>query len=258
MYHRINLEKRCAQFETFNPIKVNGKVTEVIGLTIEGHGPGTTIGEVCDIYPLGSNTFLSAEVVGFRNNKVLLMPLGEMRGIGPGSRIVARRQKATVKVGDKILGRVIDCLGDPIDQNGSIDAQKGLSIYTESINPLCRSRINAPLDLGIRAINGLLTCGKGQRIAILAGSGVGKSVLLGMIARNTNADVNVIALIGERGREVREFLEKTGFKVIDVKYEVYNRDIGKSGFLLYYLSRMIHKWRPYQIIISKKNDRGIN
>ncbi|MFH1624718.1 MAG: flagellum-specific ATP synthase FliI, partial [Pseudomonadota bacterium] len=194
--------------EGFNPIRVYGKVTHVVGLTIEGHGPGTTIGEICDIYPRGSNSPLIAEVVGFRDNKVLFMPLGEMHGIGPGSRIVAKRQKATLKVGNSLLGRVIDSLGNPIDDKGPLDAHKEQSIYSSPINPLHRGRIREPLDVGIRAINGLLSCGKGQRIGILSGTGVGKSVLLGMIARNTKGDVNVIGLVGERGREVREFLEK--------------------------------------------------
>ncbi len=219
MHQAIDLKKYRTQVEGFNAIRVNGKVTRVVGLTIEGHGPGTTIGEICDIYPMGDQSSFPAEVVGFRDNTILLMPLGEMQGIGPRSRIVARRQRAALKVGDSLLGRVIDGLGNPIDDKGPVNTRKELSIYGVPINPLLRRRIKEPLDLGIRAINGLLTCGKGQRVGILSGSGVGKSVLLGMIARNTEADVNVIALIGERGREVREFLEK------DLGYEGLKRSV---------------------------------
>ena len=206
--YAIDLTKYCTQVEGFNPVKVNGRVTQVVGLTIEGHLPGTTIGEICDIYPRQNGSSIISEVVGFRDNKVLLMPLGEMEGIGPGSRIVAKRQKAVLKVGNSLLGRVIDGLGNPIDDKEPINANSERSIYSIPINPLHRRLIRETLDLGVRAINGLLTCGKGQRMGILSGTGVGKSVLLGMIARNTDADVNVIALIGERGREVREFIER--------------------------------------------------
>ncbi|MDY7034119.1 MAG: flagellar protein export ATPase FliI [Thermodesulfobacteriota bacterium] len=208
MFQATDLKKYQNLVESTNPIKVNGKVTQVVGLTIEGHGPGTTIGGTCDIFTNGGRTSLTAEVVGFRDNKVLLMPLGEMHGIGPGSRIVTKSQRAGLRVGDSMLGRVIDSLGNPIDQKGPLNTHEERSIYSAPINPLHRRRISEPVDLGIKAINGILTCAKGQRLGILAGTGVGKSVLLGMIARNTTADVNVIALIGERGREVREFLEK--------------------------------------------------
>ena len=208
MLQAIDLTKYRARVEGINPIKMYGKVSQVVGLTIEGHGPATTIGEICDIFPQRDGISLTTEVVGFRDNKVLLMPLGDMQGIGPGSRIAKRNQKAVLGVGDSLLGRVIDSLGNPMDDKGPIDVHKDRSIYSTPINPLQRKRIKAPIDLGIRAITGVLTCGKGQRMGILAGTGVGKSVLLGMIARNTNADVNVIALIGERGREVREFIEK--------------------------------------------------
>jgi flagellum-specific ATP synthase len=149
-----------------------------------------------------------AEVLGFRDNRVLLMPLEEVRGIGPGSRVIPRDQNALIGVGKGLLGRVINGLGEPIDGKGPIPIERDYPIYANSINPLLRKRIQEPLDVGIRAINGVLTVGCGQRMGIFSGSGVGKSVLLGMIAQNTNADVNVIALIGERGREVNEFIEK--------------------------------------------------
>src|SRR3990170_2249563 len=191
-----------------NPIRVHGKVSEITGLVVEGYGPAVSIGEVCGIFPNGHDRFLNAEVVGFKQGKVLLMPLESIQGLGPGCKITSLRRKASVKVGRELLGRVIDGLGNPIDNKGSINCEDEYPIYAEPINPLQRSRIREPMDLGVRAINGLLTCGKGQRMGIFSGSGVGKSVLLGMIARNTEADVNVIGLIGERGREVREFLEK--------------------------------------------------
>lgn len=189
-------------------IRVEGKVTQLIGLLVEGHGPGSSIGAVCDIFRGHGGLPLKAEVVGFRQGKTLLMPLGDIKGIGPGSKIISRGESATAKVGPELLGRVIDGLGMPIDGKGRLNSEKEYPLYASPINPLSRRRISEPLDVGIRAINGLLTCGKGQRIGIFSGSGVGKSVLLGMMARFTNADVNVIALIGERGREVREFVER--------------------------------------------------
>jgi len=147
-------------------------------------------------------------VVGFKKGKVLLMPLHSMQGIGPGCKIISQGRKASVPVGKNLLGRVIDGLGNPIDNHGPIECENEYPIYADPINPLKRRRIAEPMDLGIRALNGVLCCGKGQRMGIFSGSGVGKSVLMGMMARNTKADVNVIGLIGERGREVREFLEK--------------------------------------------------
>jgi len=189
-------------------IKATGKVTKVVGLVTESLGPSSHLGSVCEIYPQGSNRKVKAEVLGFRDNKVLLMPLEDIRGISPGSLVVAGKQKACIGVGDKLLGRVIDGNGNPIDGNGPVSFDCEYPLYAEPMNPLARSRINKPLDIGIRSINGLLTVGCGQRVGIFAGSGVGKSVLLGMIARKTVADVNVIALIGERGREVNEFIQK--------------------------------------------------
>ena len=188
-------------------IRFNGKVTQVVGLVIEGYCPDTAVGSLCEIHPADGPP-IPAEVVGFRDNKTLLMPLGELRGVGLGSLISLLRQKASMKVGSGLLGRVIDGLGQPIDGLGAILAEEEYPIYATPVNPLKREPIRKPLDLGIRAINGLLTCGQGQRIGIMAGSGVGKSTMLGMIARYTEADINVIALIGERGRELREFIEK--------------------------------------------------
>lgn len=190
------------------PIKISGKVSRVVGLVVEGIGPDMSVGGICDIHTPGSETPVSAEVVGFSGNRIFLMPLGELRGVAPGCQITARSESATIKVDDSILGRVVDALGRPLDDKGPIICKQERPLYSDPINPLHRRRIEEPLDLGVRAINGLLTVGKGQRMGILSGTGVGKSVLLGMLAKYTNADVNVIALIGERGREVREFIEK--------------------------------------------------
>jgi flagellum-specific ATP synthase len=208
MAAEVNLTKYHTCLESTPPIRATGRVTDVVGLVVEAHGPVSCLGTVCDIYSKQSNHKIAAEVSGFKNNNVLLMPLEEILGIGPGCRVVARRQKAVVPVGPGMLGRVIDGLGNPIDGKGLIMSEGEYPIYATSINPMMRKRIYQPLDLGIRVINGLLTVGCGQRVGIFAGSGVGKSVLLGMIARKTRADVNVIALIGERGREVNDFITK--------------------------------------------------
>ncbi|MDO4753794.1 MAG: flagellar protein export ATPase FliI, partial [Bacillota bacterium] len=184
-----------------------GYVNKIVGLMIESIGPIVEIGEVCEIYSLRDNSKVLGEVVGFNDDKVVLMPLGEMGGIGPGSRVVALGHSFIVDVTRSLLGRVIDGLGDPMDGGPKPKPERKYPIHNEPPNPLVRNRIASPMPLGIRAIDGLLTVGKGQRMGIFAGSGVGKSTLLGMIARNTSADVNVIALVGERGREVREFIE---------------------------------------------------
>ena len=204
----FSLDKYRTCLDATCTIRATGSVTNIIGLVIEARGPVSRLGTVCDIYTKGEARKITAEVMGFRDNHVLMMPLEEIRGIGPGCRVVARQQRAIIPVGPGLLGRVIDGLGNPIDNKGPIFVESEYPIYSAPINPLSRKRISQPLDLGIRALNGLLTVGCGQRIGIFSGSGVGKSVLLGMIARKTRADVNVIALIGERGRELNEFIEK--------------------------------------------------
>jgi flagellum-specific ATP synthase len=204
----VDLTKYQTCLETLSPIRANGRVTNVVGLVVEARGPVSCLGTVCDIHTTTNNSVIAAEVSGFRNHNVLLMPLEEIHGIAPGCRVVARQQKAVVPVGPGLLGRVIDGLGNPIDGKGPVETDSEYPIYATSLNPLQRRRIRQPLDLGIRVVNGLLTIGCGQRVGVFAGSGVGKSVLLGMVARKTKADVNVIALIGERGREVNEFIEK--------------------------------------------------
>ncbi|MCX7816611.1 MAG: flagellar protein export ATPase FliI [Syntrophales bacterium] len=204
----IDLAKYSTLIREKRFIQVYGKISEIVGLVVEGHGPVASLGELCAIYPTDSVNPIMAEVVGFKNGRVLLMPLDSIQGLGPGCRIVSLGKKASIGVGPQLLGRIIDGLGHPLDEKGTISAEKEYPIYADPINPLKRARITEPIDLGIRSINGVLTCGKGQRMGIFAGTGVGKSVLLGMMARNSQADVNVIGLIGERGREVREFLEK--------------------------------------------------
>lgn len=186
-----------------------GKVTQVTGFLLRGFIPGACIGAVCEIYPMAGHHPFLAEVVGFEDRYVLLMPLGEMRGVGLGSKIVLLKSQATVRVGKDLMGRVLNAMGEPIDGKGELAASEESSIYSESVNPLKRPPIHEPLGLGIRSIDGLITIGRGQRVGVMAGSGVGKSVLMGMMARSTHADVNVIALVGERGREVREFIEHT-------------------------------------------------
>lgn len=184
-----------------------GVITDSRGLIVESRGPRSSIGEICRI-DFGNRRKVYAEVVGFRNNRLLLMPLGDLGGIAPGMRVEATGTPFKVKVGGGMLGRVLDGFGEPIDHRGPLDTTDKLPLTGETINPLVRNRIHEPLWTRIRAIDGMVTIGKGQRIGIFAGSGVGKSITLGMIARKVMADVNVIALIGERGREVREFLEK--------------------------------------------------
>jgi flagellum-specific ATP synthase len=190
------------------PYRISGVVTEITGLLIASRGPWLPVGGVCRIFPQSGTPSVPAEVVGFRQEQTLLMPLADLRGVGPGSRVVAVSKEALYPVGENLLGRVIDGLGRPLDGKGQIIAHS-YPIYTSSSNPLNREEIRYPLDTGVRAINGMITCGKGQRVAIMAGAGVGKSTLLAMIARNTRADVKVIALLGERGREVEDFVNRT-------------------------------------------------
>jgi len=189
-------------------LRIVGSVSQVIGLTIEVKGVSASIGEVCSIHVPGEEYPVLAEVVGFKENSSLLMPLGELGGICPGSRVIPTGSPFTVKVGEHLLGRVLDGLGLPMD-NGKTGVGTDFSVNNRPPNALERRRITKVLATGVRAIDSFLTCGCGQRIGIFAGSGVGKSTLLGMIARQSNADVNVIGLIGERGREVLDFIESS-------------------------------------------------
>lgn len=193
--------------DSANLIRYTGRVSKLIGLTVESQGPAVRMGEICLIYPLKEDVPIVAEVVGFKGETVLLMPLGEMGGIGPGSKVVATGESLQVEVGEGLLGRVLDGLGNPIDGLPRPVLNRRYPVNNLPPNPLLRDRILEPVTLGVKAMDTLLTCGRGQRIGVFAGSGVGKSTLMGMIARNTQADINVIGLIGERGREVREFIE---------------------------------------------------
>ncbi|ACV67869.1 FliI/YscN family ATPase [Desulfohalobium retbaense] len=188
-------------------MQVWGKVTNIVGVLVQGYCPNVSVGSLCEIVPEGGESPVQAEVVGFRDAMALLMPLGELRGLAPGNLIKVLDSSATLPVGEDMLGRVLDAMGYPIDGKGPLSLPRSRMIYAQPPGPMERAQISVPLDVGVSSINGLLTCGLGQRLAIMAGSGVGKSTLMGMIARDSKASINVIALIGERGREVREFIE---------------------------------------------------
>jgi flagellum-specific ATP synthase len=190
------------------PYALTGKVRDMVGLVITSRGPESAVGRICRIDLSPGEEAITAEVVGFRQGEVLLMPQGEVRGIRPQARVVLLAREATASVGEALLGRVVDGLGRPLDGKGSLGATLPYPLYAKPLNPCTRASISEPLDVGIRTINGLLTLGRGQRVGIFAGSGVGKSTLMGMMARFTRSDVSVIALIGERGREVKEFLDQ--------------------------------------------------
>lgn len=194
--------------EEADSLKVYGVVQKVIGLVIESAGPAVSLGELGRIHLSKTGKSILAEAVGFRDGKVLFMPLGMAEGIRMGDRIDALKSRAEVSVGKEMLGRVVDPLGFPLDDKGPFRAEAHYPIHRDSTNPMLRKGLRDVLGTGVRAIDSLLTCAKGQRIGIFSGSGVGKSTLLGMIARYTSADINVLALIGERGREVREFIER--------------------------------------------------
>ena len=203
----IDFEKYQNILNQIHLTKDSGKVTEVTGLIIKGFIPGVSVGSICEIQTAVAVKPILAEVVGFKDRQVLMMSLAGMRGISMGSKITLSKPIATVRVSEELLGRVVDGLGQPLDDGPDIEISNEISMYRDIVNPLNRVPIREALDVGVRAINAAITTGRGQRIAILAGSGVGKSVLMGMMATQTEADVNVIALIGERGREVREFIE---------------------------------------------------
>ncbi len=186
-----------------------GKVKKISGLMIEATGTKYKIGEICRVLTGEGDKYIDTEVVGFNDDRVILMPYEEIKGIGLGSVVVSTGRKLCIPVGDCLIGRTIDAKGNPIDEKGElINIEDNCYVDNLYINPLSRPRIDTSLDFGVKAIDAMLTIGKGQRMGIFAGSGVGKSTLLGMVAKNVKADINVIALVGERGREVREFIEK--------------------------------------------------
>ena len=203
-----NKDKYLDIIKKTQTIKQIGKITEIIGLTIESDGPKSSIGDLCYIYNELDEEPTMAEVVGFRKDKILLMPLASPDGIRPGALVVNTGEAMKIGVGNQLIGRVLDGLGRPIDTLGEIRFSEYRSTQADAINPLKRKRISEPISLGIKAVDGFATVGKGQRMGIFAGSGVGKSTTLGMMAKNTSADLNVIALVGERGREVKEFIEE--------------------------------------------------
>lgn len=204
----MDTEKYCRIIRNADPYSYFGKIDKVIGMMIESNGPECKVGDLCKIYGHGNKKYISAEVVGFRGNKVLLMPYEEPEGISSGNLVEATHSALKIGISENLIGRVISAIGEPIDDGGPIECDEKYEVQSICSNPLSRPRIHDILEFGIKPIDGLLTIGKGQRMGIFAGSGVGKSTLLGMIARNVKADVNVIALVGERGREVREFLER--------------------------------------------------
>jgi flagellum-specific ATP synthase len=206
----VDLAPARARLRSLDPYRMNGRVSELIGLVVESRGPEASVGERCEIHVPGTRTGtppLQAEVVGFREGKTLLMPLGDATGVGPGQAVVASGGAVQVDVGAGLLGRVLDGLGRPIDglPAPAVEARRPIDAAPPDV--LRRPTIREPMELGVRAIDALMPCGRGQRLGIFAGSGVGKSTTMGMMARGTSADVNVIALVGERGREVREFIE---------------------------------------------------
>ena len=198
----------CRILEGRQAHKAYGKVTKVVGLIAEGSGLKAPLGAICRLLPDGDAPPVPAEVVGFRDGALLFMPYGDLRGIGPGSLIENANRPPVFPVGPALLGRAMDAFGKPLDGLGPLAPDDLYPLHADPPNPLSRPRIDTPLDVGVRSINSLLTLGKGQRVGIMAGSGVGKSTLMGMMARYTKADVNVIALVGERGREVKEFMER--------------------------------------------------
>ncbi|MDR1620029.1 MAG: flagellar protein export ATPase FliI [Clostridiales bacterium] len=203
----FDINKYSAIIKNLDTVVCTGKVSQVIGLAVECVGLNARMGDVCSVQT-GKDAYVTAEVVGFRDNKVLLMPLGELSGVGPEYKVRATNERLKVPVGARMLGRVIDAFGNPMDGLGPFEFEAMRPIDNQPPSPLLRRRIKEVLPLGVKAIDSMLTIGKGQRIGIFAGSGVGKSTLLGMMARNARSDVNVIILVGERGREVRDFLEK--------------------------------------------------
>lgn len=203
----IDLTSYTENVHATRPIVSCGRVANIVGLTIEATGPDMSVGDYCTIQPRNRAEAIPAEVVGFRGSYVVLMALGSMDGLGPGSLVVPTHAPMQGRVGSGLLGRVIDSMGQPLDGMPLPPGLELKPLTARPPHPLRRNRITAPISTGVRAIDGCITMGKGQRVGIMSGSGVGKSKLIGMIARNTSAEVNVIALIGERGREVREFIE---------------------------------------------------
>ncbi len=206
--YEIDWDRYFGAVDRCKTVSLQGKIVKVVGLVAEGHGLGMSIGSLCRVSGQEGESIM-AEVVGFKENRVLLMPYGDTRGLRPGSRITLLESSPRADVGDAFLGRVVDGMGRPLDGLGPIKGTQQYPLYGKPINPMERSTIDTPMDVGIAAINTMIPLGQGQRVAIMAGSGVGKSVLMGMMTSHTSADVTVIGLIGERGREVKDFVSDT-------------------------------------------------
>lgn len=204
----MSMKRYISAIRNTDLVRRTGRVSQFFGLVVESIGPDVFLGEVCEIYSRSQGAPIMAEVVGLKDGKVLLMPYGELRGIGLGSEVIATGRPVQIAIGEELLGRVIDAFGQPLDGKPLPPLKTHYQLKAEPLNPLSRTRIEDVLETGVRPIDALLTMGRGQRVGIFAGSGVGKSTLLGMVARNMRADINVIALIGERGREVLDFIDK--------------------------------------------------
>jgi flagellum-specific ATP synthase len=199
--------RQARRVERTPPPPVEGYLTRMIGLTLEAVGCQAAVGDYCDVV-MSNGATVETEVVGFAGDRLFLMPTGDLHGLEPHARVIPRQRAGTVRVGPQLLGRIVDGAAQPLDDLGPLDCEERVRLIGKPMNPLARQPITEPLDVGIRAINSLLTVGRGQRIGLFAGSGVGKSVLLGMMAKYTSADVIVVGLVGERGREVKEFVER--------------------------------------------------
>jgi len=206
--NRIDLSKYSNMLAKFDTLERAGRVSKIVGLAVEASGPASKIGDVCEMYTLDGERSMRAEIVGFRDGQTLLMPFGSLEGIGLGSYVVYTGKTLRVPVGRELVGRILDALGNPFDDLPEPKTEAWYPADSSPPNPLTRDRISEVLPLGVKAIDSMLTVGRGQRLGIFAGSGVGKSTLLGMMARYAVAEINVIVLVGERGREVRDFIEK--------------------------------------------------
>ncbi|MCI1965314.1 MAG: flagellar protein export ATPase FliI [Oscillospiraceae bacterium] len=210
----VDLRAACEMVAKIDPLCYKGKVKNIVGMMMETTGLDAKIGDICKIGGQNGEPLIYAEAVGFRDSNVLLMAYGDICGVGPGSIVESTGHKLRVPVGEGLKGRTVDATGKPIDGLGDFEPEAYYDVDSSCVNPLERPRISEPMTFGVKAIDGVLTIGKGQRVGIFSGSGVGKSTLMGMIAKNVKSDINVIALVGERGREVKEFIEK---------------DLGKEG-----------------------------
>ena len=204
---QFSLDRYVRRAEQAEVLPLAGRVVRTVGLIVESRGPRAGVGQICELRSREGRRMM-VEVVGFRDDHVLSVPLGGVTGIHPGDVVVTSGRSGAVPVGEALLGRVVDGLGRPLDEGGPVATSEDYPLRPPALNPLARASITTPLGTGVTAIDALLTCGRGQRLGLFGGSGVGKSTLLGMMARGTSADVSVIALVGERGREVRAFLEE--------------------------------------------------